>query len=96
MLNPLTYLENPITLIPLALIVVCVVHAVRRGNIFPWIYIIVFLPGIGSLIYLAVEIIPELVRGRGAARVKSGAAAVLAASSRIDSSSSSNASRTPQ
>jgi hypothetical protein len=77
LLNPLYYLENPITLIPLALIVVCVVHAVRRGNIFPWIYIIIFLPGIGSLIYLAVEIIPELVRGRGAARVKSGAAAVL-------------------
>ena len=77
MLNPLAYLENPLALIPLALIAVCVVHAVRRGNIFPWIYIIVFLPGIGSLIYLAVEIVPEIVRGRGAARVKSGAAAMI-------------------
>lgn len=77
MLNPLTYLQNPYALIPLALIAVCVVHAVRRGNIFPWIYIIVFLPGIGSLIYLFVEIVPELVRGRGAARVKSSAAAMI-------------------
>ncbi|HTP78173.1 MAG TPA: tetratricopeptide repeat protein [Rhizomicrobium sp.] len=77
MLNPLVYLENPLSLIPLALIVICVVHAVRRGNVFPWIYIIVFLPGIGSLIYIAIEIIPELMRGRAAARLKSGAAAAI-------------------
>ena len=76
-LNPLSYLENPLALIPLALIVVCVVHAVRRGNIFPWIYVIVFLPGLGSVIYLAVEIVPELLRGGRAARVKSGAVAAL-------------------
>jgi len=77
LLNPLVYLENPLSLIPLALIVICVVHAVRRGNVFPWIYIIVFLPGIGSLIYIAIEIIPELMRGRAAARLKSGAAAAI-------------------
>jgi hypothetical protein len=77
LLNPLVYLQNPLSLIPLAMIVICVVHAVRRGNIFPWIYIIVFLPGIGSLIYIGVEIIPELLRGRGAARLKSGAAAAI-------------------
>ncbi len=77
MLNPLVYLENPLSLIPLALIAICVVHAVRRGNIFPWIYVIIFLPGIGSLIYIAVEIVPELLRGRAAARLKSGAASAL-------------------
>jgi hypothetical protein len=77
LLNPLVYLENPLSLIPLALIAICVVHAVRRGNIFPWIYVIIFLPGIGSLIYIAVEIIPELLRGRAAARLKSGAASAL-------------------
>ena len=77
MLNPLVYLENPLSLIPLALIVICVVHAVRRGNIFPWIYVIIFLPGIGSLIYIAVEIVPELLRGRAAARLKSGATSAL-------------------
>jgi hypothetical protein len=77
LLNPLVYLENPLWLIPLAMIVICVVHAVRRGNVFPWIYIIVFLPGIGSLIYFAIEIVPELLRGRAAGRLKSGAAAAI-------------------
>jgi hypothetical protein len=75
--NPLVYLENPLALVPIALLVVCVVHAIRRGNIFPWIYVILFLPGLGSLIYLCIEIIPELWRGRGAARLRSGAAAAL-------------------
>ncbi len=72
----LAYLSTPIGWISLALIAVAVVHAVRQGN-FLWIYVILFLPGIGSLIYIAVEIVPGLFRGRGAARVKSGATAVL-------------------
>lgn len=74
--NPLALLSNPLSLIPLALIVICVVHAVKRGNIFPWIYVIVFLPGIGSLIYIGMEIIPELFRSRGARNLASGAKAV--------------------
>ena len=69
MLNPLAYLESPVGLISLVLIGVCIVHAVRRGNIFPWIYIIIFLPAIGSLIYLVAVIVPELFRSRGAARL---------------------------
>jgi hypothetical protein len=50
----------------LGLLVVCVVHAIRTNRIFPWIYIIIFLPGIGPLIYIGMEIIPDLVRGRRA------------------------------
>ncbi|MBV9043585.1 MAG: tetratricopeptide repeat protein [Alphaproteobacteria bacterium] len=69
MLNPLAYLESPIGILSLILIGVCIVHAIRRGNIFPWIYIIVFLPAIGSLIYLVAVIIPELFRSRGAAQL---------------------------
>jgi hypothetical protein len=69
LLNPLAYLESPIGLISLLLIGVCIVHAVRRGNIFPWIYIIIFLPAIGSLIYLVAVIIPELFKSRGAAQL---------------------------
>jgi len=68
-LNPLAYLESPIGILSLILIGVCIVHAIRRGNIFPWIYIIVFLPAIGSLIYLVAVIIPELFRSRGAAQL---------------------------
>ncbi|MEI9886650.1 MAG: tetratricopeptide repeat protein [Rhizomicrobium sp.] len=69
MLNPLAYLESPVGLASLVLIGVCIVHAVRRGNIFPWIYIIIFLPAIGSLIYLVAVMLPELFRSRGAAQL---------------------------
>ena len=56
---------------PIALLIVCVVHAVRTGRIFPWIYVIIFLPLIGSLIYVGVEIVPEVLRGRSARRLGS-------------------------
>jgi hypothetical protein len=69
LLNPLYYLESPIGIATLVLIGICIVHAVRRGNVFPWIYIIIFLPAIGSLIYLAAIIVPELFRSRGAAQL---------------------------
>jgi hypothetical protein len=61
-----------LALLPTALLVGCVVHAVRTGRIFPWIYVIVFLPGIGSLIYLGVEVVPELLRGRASRRLAEG------------------------
>jgi hypothetical protein len=67
--NPLAYLESPLGLITLLLIGVAIVHAVRNGNIFPWIYIIIFLPAIGSLIYIAAVIVPQLFRSRGAAAI---------------------------
>jgi hypothetical protein len=57
-------------LLPLALMVLCVVHAIRNGNVWPWIYIIVLLPGLGSVIYLFMEIVPGLVQGRAAARLR--------------------------
>jgi hypothetical protein len=58
---------------PTLLLIVCVVHAVRTGRIFPWIYVIIFLPGIGSLIYLGVEVIPDLLRSRRARQFGSAA-----------------------
>lgn len=61
-----------LSILPLAVMALCIVHAVRRGNIFPWIYVIIFLPGIGSLIYLFLEILPELARSRHAAKLHSG------------------------
>ena len=51
MLGLLNYIASPIGLISLGLLVLCVVHSVRTGNVFPWIYVMVFLPGIGPLIY---------------------------------------------
>jgi hypothetical protein len=70
-------LTSPEGIVLLGLLVVCVVHAVRTGNVFPWIWVMVFLPGIGPLIYLFMVIVPELWRGRGAQRLKSGAARAI-------------------
>ena len=61
-----------ISFLPLAFMVLCVVHAIRHGNVFPWIWIIVLLPGIGSLIYFFMEILPGLPRSRQAAALGAG------------------------
>ena len=60
-----------ITFLPLALMIACVVHAIRNGNVWPWIYVIVLLPGIGSLIYLFMEILPQMAKSRAAAKLGS-------------------------
>lgn len=38
---------------------VCVIHCIRKGNGYNWIWLIVFLPLIGGLIYLFTEIITK-------------------------------------
>jgi len=70
-------LSSPLGLVLLALLVICVVHAVRTGNIFPWIYVMVFLPGIGPAIYFFMVILPDLTRSRGARQLRQGAARVI-------------------
>lgn len=77
MFGLLGYLTSPIGLISLGLLVLCVVHAIRTGNIFPWIYVMVFLPGIGPLIYFFMMIVPDLFRSRAARTLKSGAARAI-------------------
>ena len=46
--------------------ILCVVHAFKTGRDRMWIYILLFLPGIGLLAYAAVEILPGLFGGRTA------------------------------
>ena len=46
------------------------IHAYRTGRMNPWLWIILFLPGIGSLLYLILEVAPELMSGRTANRMK--------------------------
>lgn len=50
-------------LIPM-LQILSVVHAVKSGRDRTWIYILLFLPGIGMIAYLIVEILPDLFRSR--------------------------------
>jgi hypothetical protein len=53
----------------LLLQIACLIHAGRTGRPYFWFMIILFVPGLGILAYLAVEVIPGLVRGRPAARL---------------------------
>jgi hypothetical protein len=34
-------------------------HAVKTGRFWPWFYVIMFLPGLGALAYLIMELLPE-------------------------------------
>jgi len=45
-----------------------IVHAARTGRFTPWGFIILFLPGIGALAYVVVEIVPGLLGSTGARR----------------------------
>jgi hypothetical protein len=56
-------------LAPIVFQIICVIHAVRTGRVFPWIFVIVFLPLVGCIAYLAVEIVPEMLGSRGAHRI---------------------------
>src|SRR5690348_9878601 len=44
--------------------ILCVVHAFRSGRDRTWIYILLFLPGVGMLAYALVEILPDAFRSR--------------------------------
>ena len=41
-----------------------VVHVIKTGRNMIWIWVLVLLPGVGSLAYVVVELLPELLRSR--------------------------------
>jgi len=53
----------------LLLQIACLIHAGRTGRPYYWFMIILFVPGLGILAYLAVEVIPGLLRCRAATRL---------------------------
>jgi hypothetical protein len=63
-------------LIPL-LQIICVVHVVRTGRSFMWIYVLLFLPGLGVAAYVIVEILPGFFRSRAARSLQSSAVSTL-------------------
>lgn len=62
----------PLALLELGLQIALAIHAARTGRLQPWLYIILFIPGIGPLLYIAVELAPEFMRGRTGRRIGSG------------------------
>lgn len=63
-------------LIPL-LQIICVVHVVRTGRSFLWIYVLIFLPGLGVAAYVIMEILPGWFGTRTARNLGSSAVSAL-------------------
>jgi hypothetical protein len=57
--------------------ILCVVHIVRTGRSYMWIFLIVFVPGIGIAVYVLVEILPGIARSRSARQAASGVGHLL-------------------
>jgi len=54
-----------------------IVHAARNGRFMPWGFIILFLPGIGALAYVVVELVPQWLGSTGVRRAGRSIAAAL-------------------
>ncbi len=45
-----------------------IVHCIKTGRNMIWIWVLILAPVVGSIAYVAVEILPELLRSRGTRR----------------------------
>lgn len=52
----------PIGILALLISVACAVHVVRTGRPYYWLWIVLFLPAAGCLVYFLAEILPDLGR----------------------------------
>src|ERR1700761_4900183 len=64
-------------LIPLVVQIVLIVHCIRTGRNWLWITMLLFLPVLGSIAYVAVEILPGLYGSRGTRRAVRGVSRAL-------------------
>ena len=53
-----------------ALLIGCIIHAIRHERVFPWMFILIFLPGIGPVLYFFLEVLPGFVGARQTGAVK--------------------------
>lgn len=63
-------------LLPIAVMLAAVVHIIKTGRNFIWVYVVIFIPLFGALVYFAVEIVPELFRSRTAQMIGANAKAM--------------------
>ncbi len=52
------------------LMLTCIIHAGKHGLLMPWLYVIIFLPVIGSIAYLAVNVLPSMLSSPDVQKVK--------------------------
>jgi hypothetical protein len=58
----------PLYIAGILLPLIAVVHLLRTGRDMRWLFVIIFLPMIGALAYLIIEVLPSLSHSRGARR----------------------------
>lgn len=63
-------------LLPIALMLACVVHIIKTGRNFIWVYVVIFIPIFGALVYAAVEIVPSFFRSQAAQKIGAEAKAI--------------------
>jgi hypothetical protein len=69
--------------IPFILQVLLIIHVVRNGRDRIWIFVLIFLPLAGGIAYLAVEVIPDIVRGRAVRTAASSVSNIVAPDRRL-------------
>lgn len=57
----------------MGLMITMIIHAVRHGKTFPWLYVIVFLPLVGCIAYFIAEVLPDILRSPDAQKLKTAA-----------------------
>jgi hypothetical protein len=67
----------PIGWIVAVIDIALIVHAARTGRFMPWGFVILFLPGIGALAYVVVELVPGWLGSTGARRAGRSVVAAL-------------------
>jgi hypothetical protein len=63
-------------LLPIALMLAAVVHIIKTGRNFLWVYVVIFIPLFGALVYVAVEIVPAMFKSRTAQKFGANAKAI--------------------
>jgi len=64
-------------LLSLGLQIALAIHAYRTGRMNPWLWLIVFVPGLGCLLYVILELLPEWTSGATARKLRAGAVQTL-------------------
>jgi hypothetical protein len=70
-------LPLPLLLVAIGFTIAMAAHVVKTGQDTFWLWIVIMSPPLGGLAYLAIVVVPGLVRGQGARKVAQGAREAL-------------------
>ncbi len=62
----------PVSIVSLAIQVALIVHVIKTGRNFLWVWVLALIPGVGILAYVVVELLPQLFRSTAARRTARG------------------------